>query len=155
QRLDSSADLDAAHPGQVEVEQDDVERTAANVDFDRLGSVGGLSDVKAFPPQKLGDQAAEKVLVLDQQELPCSSSLHGLLLSDRAPIRVPHGLETAFGDLPGAPRRDRLRVGVRTTRVGGGSYRDRYGAPTRIRRSLARSPAECLTGYAGCWRPGS
>ncbi len=40
--------------------------------------------------QKLGDQAAKDMLVLNQQELPCPYCTHGLLLIPRGSILVPH-----------------------------------------------------------------
>ena len=52
-------------------------------------TVGRFDDLEALASQELGDQAAKDMFVLDQQELPCSFPIHGLLLIERESILVP------------------------------------------------------------------
>src|SRR5262249_139775 len=78
--LDPAADVDPGEDGQIQVKQDEIERPAAREKTDTLRSVGGLDDLETLTTQELRDQAAKEMLVLDQQELPCSFPSHGLFL---------------------------------------------------------------------------
>ena len=68
--LDPPADLDAREDGQVQVDQDQVERPGVGEPVDPLGAVAGLDDLVSLAAEELGDQVAEPVLVLDQKEVP-------------------------------------------------------------------------------------
>ena len=64
--LDPMADVDSREQGQVEVEQDQVERAPAREQADALQAVGRFDDLEAFSAEELRDQASQEILVLHQ-----------------------------------------------------------------------------------------
>src|SRR5438270_13672057 len=74
--LDPAADVDAGEHRQVQIEQDQIERSPTREELDALGSIGGLDDLESFASQELRDQAAQEVLILHKQELPRSVPVH-------------------------------------------------------------------------------
>jgi len=86
--LDPAADVDTGEHRQVQIEQDQIEWSQTREELDALRSIGGLDDLEPFTPQEFCDQAAQEVLILDQQELPRSSPVHGPLLMETGRILV-------------------------------------------------------------------
>jgi len=65
-KFNSAADFDAGKHGQVQVEQDQVERPSAREVPDSLKTIGRFDDLEVLPTEELGDQTPQGVFVLDQ-----------------------------------------------------------------------------------------
>src|SRR5262249_22824280 len=72
--------------GQIQVEQHQVEWAQSREEFDSLLAIRCLDHLVSLAVQELCDQLPQEVLILDQQELPGSFSVHVLLLRQAGPI---------------------------------------------------------------------
>src|SRR4051794_12789324 len=77
--LDPAADFYPGIDGEVQVEQDHVERTTAGKPLHALAAVGGLGDLESLSPEELGDQFSQDRFVLDEQEPALPFRAHGRL----------------------------------------------------------------------------
>jgi hypothetical protein len=70
-----------------------------------LKTIGRFDDLEVLPAKELGDQTPQGVFVLDQQELPRSFPVHGLLLVETVSILVHPGRRPFYPQERGAPTR--------------------------------------------------
>lgn len=67
-RFDPAADLDARQPGNVEVDDHQVERSRIAESLDPSHAVLGLDDLKTLHAEEQGDQTAKPSFVLNEQQ---------------------------------------------------------------------------------------
>jgi hypothetical protein len=109
--LDAAAHLDPAQDRQIQIKQDDVERSARCEELNPFGTVGGLDDVVTFCTQELRDQRPQQPLVFNQEDPARPFGIHDVLLTLRT---EPAGV-VKRGDLTATTQRRPLESGRRYT----------------------------------------
>jgi hypothetical protein len=84
-QLHPPTDLDTRENGQVQVDQQQIERTFVVEAVNPLTTILGLGDLEPFTPQELGDEAPEDLLVFHQEQR--ASPFHRLTILPGDQIR--------------------------------------------------------------------
>lgn len=99
------ADFHAREDGEVQIDQEEIKRPRVKIPFDSLAPIGRLDHLVPLASEDLGDQVAEPIFILNQEERAESVRTHRSL-----PVTI---------------HRDRDTINVATVPVSNEGYRSR------------------------------